>query len=76
MHIQQRQFQCEPTTYVTENKENYLEIYTYQVECSLSLCQLPISINILATLREIVYILNASKNATFIILPTLDLKLI
>ena len=26
-----RQFRCVPTTYVTENKENYLEIYTYQV---------------------------------------------
>ena len=24
------------TTYVTENKENYLVIYTYQVSCPLS----------------------------------------
>ena len=33
-----RLFQCVPTTYVTENKEeNYLDIYTYQVSCSLSL---------------------------------------
>ena len=28
---------CESTTYVTENKENYLEIYSYQVSCPLSL---------------------------------------
>ena len=32
-----RQFPCVPTTYVTENKENHLEIYTYQVSCPLSL---------------------------------------
>ena len=33
-----RQFQCVPTTYVTENKEeNYLEIYIFQVSCPLSL---------------------------------------
>ena len=25
-----RQYQCVPTTYVTENKETYFEIYTYQ----------------------------------------------
>ena len=32
------QFQCAPTTYVTENKEeNYLEIYIFQVSCPLSL---------------------------------------
>ena len=31
------QFQCVPTTYVTENKEeNFLEIYIIQVSCSLS----------------------------------------
>ena len=33
-----RQFQCVPTTYVTENKEeNYLEIYIFQVSGPLSL---------------------------------------
>ena len=33
-----RQFQCVPSTYVTENKEeNYLEIYIFQVSCPLSL---------------------------------------
>ena len=26
-----------PTTYVTEKEENYLEMYTYQVSCPLSL---------------------------------------
>ena len=32
------QFQCVPTTYVTENKEeNYLKIYIFQVLCPLSL---------------------------------------
>ena len=31
-----RQFRCVPTTYVTENKENYLEIYTKQVSRPLS----------------------------------------
>ena len=34
-----RQFQRVTTTYVTENKENYLEIYTYQVSCQLYLRQ-------------------------------------
>ena len=34
----QRQFQCVPTTYVSENKEeNYLEIYVFQVSYPLSL---------------------------------------
>ena len=34
----QRQFQCVPTTYVTENKEqNYLKIYIFQVSYPLSL---------------------------------------
>ena len=33
-----RQFQCIPTTYVTEHKEeNYLAIYIFQVSCPLSL---------------------------------------
>ena len=32
------QFQCVPTTSVTENKEeNYLEIYIFKVSCPLSL---------------------------------------
>ena len=42
-----RQFQCVPTTLVTENKKNYFDIYTnilmYQVSCSLSLPLLSIS---------------------------------
>ena len=32
-----RQFQCVATTYVTENKENFLEIYIFQVSCPLTL---------------------------------------
>ena len=32
-----RQFQCVPTAYGTEIKENYLEIYPFQVSCPLSL---------------------------------------
>ena len=32
-----RQYQYVPTTYVTKNKEKYLEIYTFQVSCPLSL---------------------------------------
>ena len=31
------QFQCVPTTYVTENKPTYFEICTYQVTCPLFL---------------------------------------
>ena len=31
-----KQFQCVPSAYATENKDNYLEIYTYQVPCPLS----------------------------------------
>ena len=56
-----RQFQCVPTTYVTENKENFLEIYTYQVSCPLPLRlfknpKLPVSIKIPVTLLQIVYV--------------------
>ena len=51
------QFQCVPTTYVTENKEeNYIEIYIFQVSCQLSHPKLPISIKIPVTLLQIVYI--------------------
>ena len=32
-----RHFHCVPTAYVTENKENYLEIYTYIISYLLSL---------------------------------------
>ena len=32
-----RQLQCVPTTYITENKETYFEIYTYQESCPLAL---------------------------------------
>ena len=38
-----RQFQCAPTTYVTEIKETYFEIYTEQVSCPLALPLLNIS---------------------------------
>ena len=31
-----RLFQCVPTTYVTEIKETYFEIYTKQVSCPLA----------------------------------------
>ena len=31
-----RQFQCETTTHLTENKEAYFEIYTYQESCPLA----------------------------------------
>ena len=42
--VSMRQFQCVPTTYVTENKEeNYSEIYIFQVSCPLSLPLLNIS---------------------------------
>ena len=53
------EFQCVPTTYVTENKEgNYLEIYIFQVSCSLSLplLNIPNCIKIRVTLLQIVYI--------------------
>ena len=58
----QRQFQCVPSTYVTENKvENYLEFYIFQVSCPLTLTsfkhsKLPIRIKIPVTLLQIVYI--------------------
>ena len=57
-----RQFQCVPTAYVTENKENYLEIYTCQVSCQLSLPLLLISIKMHVTILQIVYILVKSCN--------------
>ena len=39
-----RQFQCVPTLYVTENKEeNYLEINIFQVSCPLTLPHLNIT---------------------------------
>ena len=38
LELSQRQFQCVPSTYVTENKEeHYLEINIVQVSCQLSL---------------------------------------
>ena len=57
----ERQFQCVPATYVTENKEeNYLEIYILQVSWPLSLplfntpnCQ---SVLKFLSLLQIVYI--------------------
>ena len=42
-----RQLQCVPTTYVTEIKETYFEIYIYQKSCSLALTLLNISICLL-----------------------------
>ena len=38
-----RLFQSVPATYVTENKETYFEIYTYQESCPLVLSLLNIS---------------------------------
>ena len=50
-------FQCVPTTFVTENKEeNNLETYVFQVSCPLSLPLLRVSIKIPGTLY-----LNTSK---------------
>ena len=55
-----RQFQCVPTTYVTEIKETYFEIYTKQVSCPLAFSfkhlKLPISIKLPVTIWQIVYI--------------------
>ena len=48
------QFQCVPTAYVTENKENYLENFTYQASCPLSLRVLNMKIPV--TLQKIGYI--------------------
>ena len=48
-----RQFPCIPTTYVTEIKETYFEVYTYQESCPLAL---PISIKIPVTIWRIVNI--------------------
>ena len=43
-------FQCEPTTYVTEIKETYFEIYIYQEPCPLTHLNLPIKIIIPVTI--------------------------
>ena len=51
-----RQFQCEPTTYVTEFKETYFEIYIYLESCPLKHLNLPISIKIPVAIWQIVYI--------------------
>ena len=55
-----RQFQCVPTTSVTEIKETYFEIYTKQVSCPLAFSfkhlKLPISIKLPVTIWQIVYI--------------------
>ena len=63
MHIgiaSMRQFQCVPTTYVTEIKETYFEIYTKQATCqsafSFKHLNLPISIKIPVTIWQTVYI--------------------
>ena len=53
-----RQFQCVPTTYVTEIKETYFEIYTKQVPCPLAPPFLNIS-NCLSVLKYLsLYIAN------------------
>ena len=52
-----RQFQCVPTTYVSENKEeNYLSSSMSIVLTSFKHPKLPISIQIPVTLLQIVYI--------------------
>ena len=45
-----------PTTYVTEIRETYSEIYTKQVSCPFKHLKLPISIKIPVTTWKIVYI--------------------
>ena len=65
-----RQFQCIPSPYVTENKEeNYLEIYLDQVSCPLSRPlkhhKLPISIKIPVTLLQICLYLHDSYLTKF-----------
>ena len=64
-----RQFQYVSTTYFSENKESYFEVYTYQVSCQLSLLlffkkkkhlKLPIIIKIPVTLPQIVCICMAA----------------
>ena len=40
-----RQFQCVPTTYVTEIEENYFEINTKQVSCPLAFHLAPLNIS-------------------------------
>ena len=51
-----RQFQCVPTTYVTEIKKTYFEIYTKQVACKLAFLfkhlKMPISIKIPVTILK------------------------
>ena len=55
-----RQFQCVPTTYVTEIKESYFEIYTKQVSCPLAFLfkhlTLPIRFKIPVMIWQKVYI--------------------
>ena len=56
-----RQFQCVPTTFFTENKENVFEIYTEpsimsSVSTSFKHPKLPISIKIPVTLLQNAYI--------------------
>ena len=59
-----RQFQCVPTTHVTEIKETYFEIYTKQVLSSFKHLKMPISIKIPVTISQIVsiYITAISPN--------------
>ena len=57
-----RQFQCEPTTYVTENKKKTILKFTF-IPSTMSIVfvfskhlELPISIKIYVTIMKIVYI--------------------
>ena len=67
-----RQFQCVPTTDVTEIKETYFEIYIYQESCpfnsfvSLKHLKLPISSKIPVTIWQIVYIYMTAIPPNFI----------
>ena len=63
-----RQFQCVPTTYVTEITETYFEIFIYQKSCPLALkhLKLPFLIKIPVTIWQIVYIYMAAISPNLI----------
>ena len=60
-----RQFKCVPTTYVTEIKETYFEIYIYQEPCPFKHLNPQISIKIPVTIWQIVFILHDSYITKF-----------
>ena len=60
-----RQFQCVPTTYITEIKETYFEIYTKQVSCTLASLFLNMSIKIPVTIWQNIYMTAISVKYAF-----------